>query len=118
MGNNATMTEFDKRIIMVVTTADRDAANQQAAAIDPDVGGVNTFSVPLSATGENPPTHYACDTVIKAATLATVESIQAASFPDGMVCRSHNEYDGDVVAKKSFSEVLADMGLTRIDSEA
>lgn len=50
------------RHIVIISAAEQAAANVVAAQIDPD-DGANTFSVPLSADGNEPATHYGCHTV-------------------------------------------------------
>ncbi len=118
MGDFDTMTAYTRRTILVVTATDRDAANIQVVTIDPDTGGDKTFGAPLSTTGNDPPTHYACSTVIKPATLATVEALQASTFPTGSVYRGHNEYDDEpAITRWTFDEVLTDLGLARIETD-
>lgn len=53
-------TLYTKRNIIVVNAADAAAANTQATLVD-ILGGANTFTVPLSATGSPPATHYWCN---------------------------------------------------------
>jgi len=48
-----------KRMIMIVTADEKDAANAEAQKYD-RIGGDKTFSVGMSATGEEPWTHYWC----------------------------------------------------------
>lgn len=49
--------------------------------LDPDVGGASTFSVPLSADGSQPPTHWGCRTPLKQ---ATFDALRFMSNPDFM----------------------------------
>lgn len=51
------------RFYVVVPAALQDAANEQAAQIDPDSGGMGTFSTPLSADGNEPATYYGTSTL-------------------------------------------------------
>ena len=109
------MTEYTRRAILVVTAADQAAANVEATTLDPDTGGAKTFGVPLSPTGNDPPTHYACSTLITPATLTTVEALQASTFPTGAVYRGLNEYDDEpAVTRWEFDAAIADLGLARI----
>ena len=110
------MTKYIRRIIVIVTAADRDAANAQAAMVDPDTGGGSTFLVPLSASGMDPPTHYAADTLVTLETLGQIEGMQATSFPTATIHRGHNEYDDEPgITRYTFDEVLIERELEKIE---
>jgi hypothetical protein len=49
------MSDWPYTVVMLVPAAIRESANQLAAGLD---HGPNNFSVPLSATGAEPPTHF------------------------------------------------------------
>lgn len=110
------MRAYTRRVILVVTEADQNAANQQAANLDSDVGGNNTFSIPISPTGNDPATHYACNGLVRPTTLTAIESIQQVSFPTGKIYRANYEFDDEEgVTRWSYDQVLSDMGLQRIE---
>ena len=101
---------------MIVTAADQEAANGYAASIDPDIGGDRTFSIPLSATGAVPATHYATDTVVTIETLEQIAALQAAEFPMAMIHRGHHDFDHESeINRYTFDEVLAEAGLARME---
>ena len=110
------MTAFVRRVTLVVEAADQAAANQQAATLDPDTGGDKTFSIALSATGANPPTHYACFGVVTLPTLAAIEALYASDFPTGRIYRGHNPYDDEPgITRWTFKDAIADMELQVIE---
>lgn len=109
------MTVYTRRIIMIVTAADQETANDIAVNIDPDSGGQFTFSVPLSATGNDPATHYACSTLIKPATLTQVEAVKLQQFPTGVIYRGEHDLDDEEgVTRYTFEDAIAHAGLQRI----
>jgi hypothetical protein len=105
-----------KALIMVVTAADRAAANAQASVFDPDTGGDKTFDfVMLSASGSAPATHYATEGIVTAATYSSILTLQLTTFPDASVYRGYSDYDDEEgITRHTFEEVLADLGLQRI----
>lgn len=58
------MSDWQYRFHVIIPAALAEAANAQAATIDPDSGGAYTFSVPLSADGATV-THYGTSTLAK-----------------------------------------------------
>jgi len=112
------MTEFTRRVILIVSAEDQDAANILGESFDPDIGGSETFLSPLSATGEPPATHFACGTSMTPATLAQVEATKAESFPTGKIYRGVHELDDEEgVERYTFDQALADAVLQRITQE-
>ena len=100
---------------MIVTAADLEAANAIAVGIDPDAGGGYTFSVPLSASGNEPATHYACSTLIKPDTLAQVEILQQEQFPTGYIFRGEHDLDDEpAITRYTFDDAIASINLERI----
>jgi len=108
------MTEYIRRVIVIVEASDQAAANAQAALLDPDTGGDKTLAIPLSASGSDPPTHFACDAACRLATYNAILGLQAA-FPTSKIYRGYSDYDITPEPKYTFSEALADAGLKRIE---
>jgi hypothetical protein len=75
-----TLSPYRNRALIVVTADIRDAANEDALALDPR-GGTFTFSVPLSPTGEEPATHYACSVACTDEQRQQVEQLRAFKYP-------------------------------------
>ncbi len=73
------MSEWNRRVIIVVPAADRDRANGVAQTMQP-VGGERTFTVGLSATGLEPWTHYWCSVALREAEWQAAQA-QLAAFP-------------------------------------
>lgn len=59
------MTDWTLSIVLIVPAAMRDKANRLSCALGHDVLPGNTFSVALSADGNEPATHYGCRTAAK-----------------------------------------------------
>ena len=109
---------YTRTATLIVTASDQSLANEVAAGIDPDTGGVHTFEVPLSATGAGPATHFAAHTAIRPATLEEVEILQVSTFPDGYIFRDHNHWDAEPeISRYSFDEAISSIGLQVIREE-
>lgn len=82
--------------------------------LDPDSGGASTFTVPLSADGQNPPTYYAARTLLEAAThdaLKNMTTTQFKAYVDQMQVARGREAVGSITAFKNslrMSEAGAD----------
>jgi hypothetical protein len=103
------MTAYIHRVLLVVAAADVARANQAAKSFD-KLSGDKTFRVGISVTGQGAPTHYWCCTQLRPATWAAVQAMQA-QFPGSTFV----EFD-PVTEKGKPQEVLATLGLKRIDS--
>ena len=109
-------TKYRKTVILIITAADKDSAETEAAIIDP--GSAKTFMVPLSTTGLDPPTHHGCHAAITDANLTLVQSKKDSLFPtSGTIYRGNNKYDHEVITKYDFGEAISDMGLTIIPED-
>lgn len=97
---------FTKRGIIIVSAAVVAAANQAALQLDP-VGGQFTFTVGLSADGQEPISHYWCGAGFTDGGWEQVQQL-AAAFPPGTV---HLFENGEPEA------VLSVMNLQRLRSE-
>lgn len=108
-------TEYIRRVIVFVEASDQAAANVQAALLDPDIGGNQTLSIPLSATGSAPATWYSCGATCRLVTYNAVLSLQA-TFPTAKIYRGYNEYDEGPETKYTLQDALTDAGLQLVDS--
>ena len=102
---------MSQRVLIVIQAADKDAANALAKAqIDP-VGGEKTFSIGLSLSGAEPPTHYWCSTLMPDG--GAVLGNFLGQFPRALV----SGYDAD--ADPGFPQrVLAGLGLQQLTAQA
>jgi hypothetical protein len=95
--------------------------------LDPDSGGSATFTVPLSASGLAPITHYASHTMLEQATydaLATMTTTQFKAYVDQMQVQRGRTAVGSVTAFKNSLQMsvaganpwtyLASLGLQRV----
>lgn len=93
--------------------------------LDPDSGGASTFTVPLSADGQNPPTYYAARTMLGADAhnaLANMTVQQFKTYIDQLAVERGRTPVGSITAFKNsliigssnFAEALAAAGLQRI----
>lgn len=71
------MAEWLHTVIMIIPAELLESANAIARALDPDTGGDRTFSVPLSADGSEPATHYAASTAAAESFVQTVLAVTA-----------------------------------------
>jgi hypothetical protein len=71
---------YRHRGLIIITADIRDAANVDARAFDPE-GGESTFSAPLSPTGEEPATHYACSVACTDEQREMIEQMRAVKYP-------------------------------------
>lgn len=103
-----------KNLLMIVSAADKDRANE--LALQWDANGVNTFDIGYSGTGEPPATHYiACANmsdetaaaILQAAPVvlpfATVISFQADQEQPG--------YAQQQIAARNLKPIVVDDGL-------
>lgn len=123
-----TVTEWTLSIVMIVPAALRDNANLISCALGHDTFPGQTFSVPLSETGNGPATHYGCRTAAKQAFADLVSGAMSGALPDlpwGEYGLSEQDVSDilsalviDVRPADSmighFDDVLVDQGLMRI----
>lgn len=99
--------------------------------LDPDAGGASTFTVPLSADGLAPATHYAAYTQLQPAThnaLATMTTTQFKAYVDQVAAERGRTPVGSITAFKNSLQMstagadpwayLATLGLKRIEVAA
>lgn len=94
------------------------------AVLDPDSGGANTFSVPLSANGQLPATHWACRTILEQETYDALTTMTTTQFKDYVNALAGTRGRGQVsgasfknsllMAEGDFNAFLAANGLQRI----
>lgn len=107
-------TEWTDHWIIFITENKIEAANGLYTPIDPDTGGSNTFgAVRLSADGEEPRTHTACNTRATGAMTSGIktafEAVPWATLYDV------NELGWD--EQEAWELALADMGLQVIEPD-
>lgn len=68
------------RITIIVTAARRASANILAAALDPDLGGAETFTAGYSPTSGEPATHYVSSGLYQPASVALLTGGDAAAI--------------------------------------
>lgn len=76
------MSGWNLSIVMIVPAALQDTANRLSCALGHDVLPGNTFSVPLSADGSEPATHYGCRTAAKQEFVDILTSAGAGDLPE------------------------------------
>lgn len=91
---------YTRRVLIIVPAADQARANAAALTYDPS-GGQLTFTVPASANGAEPASHYLCHTLMRENVFTAVTALIAASFPGTLML----EVAGDV------TQALADLSL-------
>lgn len=103
------MPVYRHRGLLVVVAEIRDEANEDALAFDPEGGG-QTFSVPLSPTGEQEATHYACSVACTDEQREMIEQLRTVKYPLDVFIWW---YDPDA-EPNAPSRVFEGMGLRRI----
>jgi hypothetical protein len=76
------MTDWTLSIVMIVPAELQDTANRLSCALGHDVLPGDTFSVPLSATGAEPATHYGCRTAAQQSFVDLLAEAGQGSLPD------------------------------------
>ena len=98
---------MNERFLIIIAAEDRDQANAFAKDQLDQVGGQNTFSVGLSASGKEPVTHYWCSALFDIGS-GWVLALQTA-FPSALI----QTYDA--VADPSFPRrTMEALGLKQI----
>jgi hypothetical protein len=100
-----TMSEFPRRVLIIIPAAYQAAANQASLAFDP-IGGAETFTVGLSETGAEPATHFWASIQMREETFQGVQQLLPAQFPNAVMV----EYNMDAEPNRP-AEVLEEMGL-------
>jgi len=95
-------------MFLFVEVADQEWANEQAAALDAD-GGAETFTVPLSSSGDEPATHFGASSLVRP---ATRDAILGALIPSRPSAAAYEESDG-----WTFATAAEDLGLRVIRPE-
>ncbi len=76
------MSGWTLSIVMIIPAALQDTANRLSCALGHDVLPGNTFSVPLSADGSEPATHYGCRTAAKQEFVDIISSAADGDLPE------------------------------------
>jgi|TARA_Y100001938_G_scaffold76333_1_gene105629 hypothetical protein len=124
------MTEYVYRGIFVVTSAIAEDVNASIKQVLDEDGGEFTFTVGASPNGQEPITHYYCNSSLTSENVVTISQL-APTFPDSMswVWVDHEEgdqsfietvlddLDNIFVEKKSLEEILEELDLKKMESE-
>lgn len=78
---------FDLSIVLILPVSYQDDGNRLSCALGYDVMPGRTFSVPLSADGAAPATHYGCRTSGDQGFVDTVAGAEGGSLPDDLRLR-------------------------------
>lgn len=115
-------------IVMIVPAALRETANRLACALGHDELPGSTYSVPLSADGADPATHYGCRTAAQPSFAAILAAAGGGSLPE-IDWAAYDLSEADIAAVLAglianvrpaqqadghFDDVLAAHGLMRI----
>lgn len=76
------MSGWNLSVVIIVPAALRDKADYLSCAIGHDDMSGNTFSVPLSADGIEPATHYGCRTTAKQEFIDIMTGAETGQLPD------------------------------------
>ncbi len=75
------MSDWTLSLVAIVPAAQQEAANRLSCALGYDALPGNTFSVPLSATGQAPATHYGCRSLAKQEFLDILTAAAGGQLP-------------------------------------
>jgi hypothetical protein len=118
-------------VVLICPAANRDQANLLACALGHDVLPGNTFSAPLSATGEAPATHYGCRATAQQAFVDLFHGAAQGQLPP-IPWEDYGLTEADVFAllplltfdarpstdaSGHYDEVIAGIGLARVVEE-
>lgn len=76
------MTDWTLSIVMIVPASLRDIGNRLSCALGHDTLPGNTFSIPLSADGSEPATHYGCRTAAQQSFADLLSAAGQGVLPD------------------------------------
>lgn len=76
------MSDWTLSIVMIVPAALQETANRLACALGHDTLPGDTFSVPLSADGAEPATHYGCRSAAQQSFVDLLTAAGSGSLPD------------------------------------
>lgn len=115
------------RYCLVVSNGVLKNSSDVFSILDPDVGGTNTFTVPLSADGTGDPTHWAAYTPLQVETrdaLLNMTTTEFKTYVDQLAQERGREPAGSITAFKNDLQMsaedanpwdfIASLGLQRI----
>ena len=123
---------YTPRLAIVVPVGVLQNSSEVFTILDPDSGGAATFSVPLSADGLEPVTHYAAYTVLEQATydaLTTMTTTQFRNYVNGLADQRGRTQIASATAFKNAVEIedinnlvgfqafITSLGLQRIEPD-
>lgn len=121
------MMDWTGRYCLVVSNGVLKNSSDVFNILDPDVGGANTFTVPLSADGTGDPTHWAAYTPLQSATrdaLLNMTTTEFKAYIDQLAQERGREPVGSITAFKGNLQMsaenespwdfIASLGLQRI----
>ena len=97
------------RLFMWVTKVSRPRANQMAHDLDFDSGGGRTFGTLLSASGEEPATHFGASTLVRESTVPIIIDQLLPQLPGAKLYRETDRW--------TWRTALRDAGLRKITNE-
>jgi hypothetical protein len=105
------MSQYPRRVLIIIPAEYQAVANQAALGFD-ETGGDRTFTVGLSADGQEPATHFWASIQMREETFQGVSQLLPAQFPQAVMI----EYNLDTERGRP-GELLAEMGLMTISNE-
>jgi hypothetical protein len=131
------MSTYDYSLVLIIPAALQAEANALSCAMGQDVMPGHTFSVPLSADGQEPPTHFGCHAWSQPGFAAVLAAAQAGALPDdpagggewsdyglgleaiaAVVSALIVSVREDLTGAAHFAAVLDDAGLVRIEERS
>lgn len=122
------MGEYTTSAVLIIPTAQRDAANALAEAMG---WGAGCYSVPLSATGAEPATHYGLHSWVEQSFVEMLGAAGDGSMPPDLIAAGYPPEDfaavlgslgssiraGETDPAGHFAEVYAAHGLALVEGE-
>jgi len=108
--------------ILILPADLQSAGNALAIAMGHDVEPAHTYSVPLSADGQEPATHYGCHAWVTEAFVAMLQSAAQGQMPEGLdpqlvatvLSGLISSIGSELTPREHFDGVLAANGLVQI----
>lgn len=98
---------YTPRLTIVVPTGVLQNSSEVFAILDPDSGGAATFSVPLSADGLEPATHYAAYTQLEQGTYAALTTLTTTQFRNYVNSLATQRGRGQIASATAFKNAVA-----------
>jgi hypothetical protein len=105
------MANYSRPVCLVISNGVYQNSSDVFGIIDPDSGGANTFTVKLSANGQEPVSHWACRTQLEVSAYDALKNMNTTEFKayvDAKALEYGRQPIGSITAFKNNVQISAD----------